>query len=208
MTYKPPLPLESLITALKVLPNVGAKSAQRMAFHLLQRNRAGAERLAATLRKALDTITHCSECNTFSETPVCGLCADTERDKTVLCVVEMPADVMMLEQAKCHTGTYFVLMGCVSPNDNIGVEDIAVTQLLTYLQHHAVEEVIIATNFTAEGELTAHILLSLLTPLNIKISRIARGMPMGGELAFVDIGTLSQAMYERRPCYNNAIPEH
>lgn len=195
---KNPPSLDQLIAALKVLPGVGPKSAQRMAFHLLQREQAGAERLARALDRALATLTHCERCNTFSETPVCNLCADPGRKQNQLCVVEMPADLLMLEQARCYDGLYFVLMGRVSPLEGIGPREANLDKLLARALDGQVEEVILATNFTAEGEVTAHLIGEMLKQRGLRVSRIARGMPVGGELEHVDPGTLAQALYERR----------
>jgi recombination protein RecR len=196
---KNPPSLDQLIAALKVLPGVGPKSAQRMAFHLLQRDHAGAERLARALDRALSNLMHCERCNTFSETSLCNLCADADRRQNQLCVVEMPADVLMLEQALCFEGLYFVLMGRISPLDGLGPREANLDKLLLRAQDGEVDEVILATNFTAEGEVTAHMISEMLKPRGIKVSRIARGMPVGGELENVDPGTLAQALYERRP---------
>jgi recombination protein RecR len=195
---KNPPSLDSLITALKVLPGVGPKSAQRMAFHLLQRDKSGAERLARALDKALTHLTHCERCNTFSETPLCNVCADETRRQDLLCVVEMPSDLLTMEQAQCFDGLYFVLMGRISPIDKIGPRDIALDKLFHRALDGKVEEVVIATNFTAEGEATAHVVTELLKNRGLKLSRIARGMPVGGEVEYVDLGTLAQSMYERR----------
>lgn len=195
---KNPPSLDALIGALKVLPGVGPKSAQRMAFHLMQRDQGGAERLARALDRALTTLTHCERCNTFSETPLCNLCADTERRQDLLCVVEMPADLLMLEQARCFDGLYFVLMGRVSPLDGVGTQDANLDKLVERALDGQVAEVVVATNFTAEGELTAHMIAELLRGRGPAVTRIARGMPVGGELEFVDPGTLAQAVYERR----------
>jgi recombination protein RecR len=195
---KNPPSLDQLISALKVLPGVGPKSAQRMAFHLLQREQAGAERLARALDRALTSIVHCERCNTLSETPLCNLCADAGRKQNQLCVVEMPADLLMLEQARCYDGLYFVLMGRISPLEGLGPREANLDRLLLRAQDGMVDEVILATNFTAEGEVTAHMIGELLKQRGIKVSRIARGMPIGGELEHVDPGTLAQALYERR----------
>lgn len=195
---KNPPALDHLISALKVLPGVGPKSAQRMAFHLLQRDHKGAEKLARALDRALTQLTHCQRCNTFSETELCHLCADETRRQDQLCIVEMPADLMMLEQAKCFEGLYFVLMGRLSPLDNVGPKDLNLDKLLARALDGRVEEVVLATNFTAEGEVTAHMLSELLKDKDVRVSRIARGMPVGGELEYVDLGTLAQAVYERR----------
>lgn len=195
---KNPPSLDQLVAALKVLPGVGPKSAQRMAFHLLQREQAGAERLARAIDRALSSLVHCERCNTLSETPLCNLCADDTRQQNQLCVVEMPADLLMLEQARCYDGLYFVLMGRISPLEGLGPREANLDKLLLRAQDGVVDEVILATNFTAEGEVTAHMIGELLKQRGIKVSRIARGMPVGGELEHVDPGTLAQALYERR----------
>ena len=195
---KNPPALDQLISALKVLPGVGPKTAQRMAFHLLQRDKAGADKLARALDRALTHLTHCERCNTFSETPLCPICADPERRPDQLCVVEMPADLLTLEQAKCYQGLYFVLMGRISPLDNIGPKEVNLDKLMVRALDDVVEEVVIATNFTAEGEVTAHMIAELLKERGPKVSRIARGMPVGGELEYVDLSTLAQAVYERK----------
>ncbi|QEL54638.1 recombination mediator RecR [Chromobacterium paludis] len=195
---KNPPALEQLISALKVLPGVGPKTAQRMAFHLLQRDKKGADKLARALDVALNQLTHCQRCNTFSEAELCAICADDSRRQDQLCIVEMPADLMMLEQAKCFEGLYFVLMGRVSPLDNIGPKDLNLDKLLPRALDGQVSEIVIATNFTAEGEVTAHMLSELFKGRGLTLTRIARGMPAGGELEYVDLGTLAQAVYERR----------
>ncbi|MDP2142790.1 MAG: recombination mediator RecR [Gallionella sp.] len=192
-----PSHLEELIAALRCLPGVGPKSAQRMAYHLLQRDRAGALRLAQSLEKAASNIQHCSKCNNFSELEVCELCASSKRDAEVLCVVEMPADLLMMEQTQCYRGMYFVLMGRLSPLDGIGAKELHFERLLKRAREQ-VSEVILATNFTVEGDATAHYLTSLLRAQGLKVSRIARGLPVGGELEQVDSGTLAQAVLERR----------
>jgi recombination protein RecR len=195
---KNPPSLDHLIAALKVLPGVGPKSAQRMAFHLLQRDQAGAERLARALQRALATLVHCERCNTFSEEPLCNLCLDAERRQDLLCVVEMPADLLMLEQARCFDGLYFVLMGRISPLEGQGPREANLDKLLLRAQDGLIQEVILATNFTAEGEVTAHMISEMLKQRGLKVSRIARGMPVGSELEHIDPGTLAQALYERR----------
>lgn len=192
-----PSHLEELIAALRCLPGVGPKSAQRMAYHLLQRDRAGALRLAQSLERAAGNVLHCSKCNNFSELEVCELCASTKRDPEVLCVVEMPADLLMMEQTQCYRGMYFVLMGRLSPLDGIGAKELHFDRLLKRARED-VREVILATNFTVEGDATAHYLTSLLRAQGLKVSRIARGLPVGGELEQVDSGTLAQAVLERR----------
>ncbi|MDO8208174.1 MAG: recombination mediator RecR [Gallionella sp.] len=189
--------LDELISALRCLPGVGPKSAQRMAYHLLQRDRSGALQLATSLQKAAANIQHCSRCNNFSEQPVCGLCASATRDESLLCVVEMPADLLMIEQTQCYRGMYYVLMGRLSPLDGIGAKELHLDNLVKRVQQHPCE-VILATNFTVEGDATAHYLATLLQSLGVKVSRIARGLPVGGELEQVDSGTLAQAVLERR----------
>lgn len=197
-----PSHLEELIAALRCLPGVGPKSAQRMAYHLLQRDRAGALRLAQSLEAAASNIRHCGMCNNFSEQEVCALCTSAKRDADLLCVVEMPADLLMMEQTQCYRGKYFVLMGRLSPLDGIGAKELHFDRLLKRVQERPHEgklaEVILATNFTVEGDATAHYLATLLQSQGIKVSRIARGLPVGGELEQVDSGTLAQAVLERR----------
>ena len=195
---KNPPSLETLISALRCLPGVGAKSAQRMAFHLLQRDREGASRLGNALLQVLQTLRHCERCNSFSETPVCALCASPQRDGSVLCVVETPADLMMLEQAQCFNGLYFVLMGRLSPLDGIGPKDIHLDRMIERALDGTVKEVVLATNFTNEGEATAHFIGEMLTARGLKVTRIARGLPVGGEIEHVDMGTLARAVIERR----------
>lgn len=195
---KTPPALEQLIDSLRCLPGVGPKSAQRMAYHLLQRDRQGANGLAQALDNALQVVGHCKLCNTFSEQPICPLCESAQRDNTVLCVVEMPTDLIMLENTRTYTGMYFVLMGRLSPLDGIGPKEIHLDKLIKRAQDGIVQEVILATNYTVEGDATAHYISELLRARGIKVSRIARGMPMGGEIEYVDTGTLAQAMLERR----------
>ena len=190
--------LEKLIEALRCLPGVGPKSAQRMAYHLLQRERPGAERLADALGEALQRIHHCQRCNTFTEDPLCDRCASSKRDPSLLCVVEMPVDLNMMEQTHAFNGLYYVLMGRLSPLDGIGPKELKLERLLERASDNLVKEVIMATNFTNEGEATAHYLSELLHARGLKVSRIARGLPVGGELEFTDAGTIAQAMYERR----------
>lgn len=192
-----PSHLEKLIAALRCLPGVGPKSAQRMAYHLLQRDRDGAQHLAQALELAVSNIRHCSKCNNFSEHEVCSLCASPKRDASLLCVVEMPADLLMMEQTQCYRGLYFVLMGRLSPLDGIGAKELHLERLVRRVQEHPCE-VILATNFTVEGDATAHYLATLLQSQEVKVSRIARGLPVGGELEQVDSGTLAQAVLERR----------
>jgi len=193
-----PPALEHLVESLRCLPGVGPKSALRMAYHLLQRDRKGAAMLAEALNNALQVVNHCSMCNNFSEQPVCPLCASGKRDGSLLCVVEMPTDLLMLEQSHAYQGMYFVLMGRLSPLDGVGPKEIHLDRLIKRAQDGIVEEIILATNYTVEGEATAHYVSQLLSARGLKVSRIARGLPMGGEIEHVDSGTLAQAMMERR----------
>jgi len=195
---KAPSSLEALIAALRCLPGMGPKSAQRTAFHLLQRDQAGAARLAAALTLALARIRQCEQCNSYAEAAVCELCSSPRRDRTLLCVVETPGDLLMMEQAQCYQGLYFVLMGALSPLDGIGPKEIHVDRLLRRAADGTVREVILATNFTVEGEATAHYLGEALRARGLAVTRIARGLPVGGELEQVDSGTLAQAVLERR----------
>lgn len=193
-----PNTLEQFIEALRCLPGVGPKSAQRMAYHLLQRDRDGARLLADATAKALDRVRNCARCNTFCEDEICGICAAPRRDAGLLCVVETPADLMMVEQSQSYSGLYFVLMGRLSPLDGVGPRDIHADRLFKRASEGGVREVIMATNFTVEGEATAHYLGEALRARGLKVSRIARGLPVGGELEHVDAGTLAQAVIERR----------
>ncbi len=200
---KNPAALEQLIESLRCLPGVGPKSALRMAYYLLQRDRKGASGLANALSTALETVGHCQLCNNFSELPTCPTCSNEKRDRSLLCVVEMPTDVMMLEQTQSYDGLYFVLMGRLSPLDGVGPKEINLDKLIKRAQHNSadqqgVNEVILATNYTVEGEATAHYVMELLKARDIKVSRIARGLPMGGEIEYVDSGTLAQAIVERK----------
>jgi recombination protein RecR len=194
-----PSSLEELIQALRCLPGVGPRSAQRMAYHLLQHDHPGAVRLTRALERALGLIRHCEKCNTFSEEAVCELCRSERRDGTLLCVVETPADLLMMEQTQCYRGQYFVLLGRLSPLDGIGPREIHLDRLLKRATDGVVAEVVLATNFTVEGEATAHYIGEMLHARGLKVSRIARGVPVGGELEHVDSGTLAQAVLERRP---------
>jgi len=190
--------LERLIEALRVLPGVGPRSAQRMAYHLLQRDRTGAELLARALDDALARVRHCTMCNSYTEDEVCSLCRSPRRDRTMLCVVETPTDLAVLEQTAAFSGMYFVLMGRLSPLDGVGPKDIGLDRLLARATDGEVAEVVLATNFTNEGEATAHYIAEMLRVRGIRVSRIARGVPLGGELEYVDSGTLSQALIDRR----------
>ena len=194
-----PSSLDELIEALRCLPGVGPKSAQRMAYHLLQRDQRGAQRLAVALDHALKVIRHCSRCNTFTEDEICDRCLSLKRDPAQLCVVEMPADLNMLEQTHAYHGMYYVLMGRISPLDGIGPKELRLDKLIARATDGAVQEVILATNFTNEGEATAHYLGEMLRTRGLKVSRIARGLPVGGEIEHTDAGTIAQAMVERRP---------
>ncbi len=194
-----PSALEELIEALRCLPGVGPKSAQRMAYHLLQRDQKGARRLARALEQAVEVLRHCSRCNAFSENEVCERCASPRRDASLLCVVEMPADLNMMEQTHAFQGVYYVLMGHLSPLDGIGPKELHIERLLARACDGLVKEVILATNFTNEGEATAHYLGEMLRARSLKVSRIARGLPVGGELEHTDAGTIAQALIERRP---------
>lgn len=193
-----PSSLESLIEALRCLPGIGPKSAQRLAYHLMQRERPGAKRLADSLLLALDALRHCQRCNTFTESEVCARCLSSKRDASLLCVVETPVDMNMMEQTHAYSGLYYVLMGRVSPLDGIGPRELQLDRLLARASDGVVKEVILATNYTNEGEVTAHYLSEMLKSRGINVSRIARGVPVGGELEYVDAGTLAQAFRERR----------
>ena len=200
---KNPHALEQLIDGLRCLPGVGPKSALRMAYYLLQRDRKGAAKLGQSLENALQVLGHCASCNNFSETSICQLCESDnrmldKRDSTQLCVVEMPTDLMMMEQTHSYKGMYFVLMGRLSPLDGIGPKEINLDKLIKRAQDGVVREVILATNYTVEGEATAHYISELLKTRNIAVSRIARGLPMGGEIEYVDSGTLSMALLGRK----------
>ena len=200
MVNDPQDALARLIQALKVLPGVGPKSAQRIAFHLLQHDRSGAQLLGQSLLDAVQTMQHCQQCNTFSETPVCTTCADGRRDPSILCVVETPADQLMVEQTLTYKGLYFVLMGRLSPLDGLGPDEIHLHRLLARIDQSqgVIQEVVLATNFTSEGEATAHYIGEVLKAKGIKVTRIARGIPVGGELEYVDAGTLARALMDRR----------
>ena len=190
--------LDDLIEALKRLPGVGQKSAQRMAYHLLQHDREGARRMAASLTAAMAQVGNCQRCHTFSETPVCAICGDAQRDARLLCVVESPADQAALERTGSYRGYYFVLQGRLSPLDGLSTQAIGAEQLLLRAAEVAVEEVILATSFTAEGEATAHVLAEALRSRGIRATRLARGVPVGSELEYVDLGTIAHALTDRR----------
>ena len=190
--------LDALVEALRRLPGVGVKSAQRMAFHLLQHDREGARRMAVALEAAVANLRHCERCHTYTEAPVCGICANPVRDARQLCVVETPADQAALERTASYRGLYFVLMGRLSPLDGVGPGDVGAQQLLERAADGTTEEVIIATNFTAEGEATAHVLSEALKSRGIRVTRLARGVPIGSELEYVDLGTIAHALVDRR----------
>ena len=187
-----------LIEALRCLPGVGPRSAQRMAYHLLERDRHGARQLAESLVQAAEQIGHCEQCRTLTEKEVCDLCASPRRDRAQLCVVETPTDVEAVEQATAFNGIYFVLMGHLSPLDGIGPDDIGLDRLAQRLREGEIRELILATNPTVEGEATAHYIAEMAAPLEIKVTRIAHGVPIGGELEYVDTSTLSHAFEGRR----------
>ncbi len=190
--------LQALIEALRRLPGVGVKSASRMAFHLLQHDREGAQLLARALQEATTRVRHCSECNTFTEDEVCSTCRSPQRDRSKLCVVETPADQAAVERTQAYNGLYFVLMGKLSPLDGIGPKDIGLAKLFSRATNGEVQEVILATNFTAEGEATAHVIAEALKQRGLKVSRLARGVPAGSELEYVDLGTIAHALVDRR----------
>ena len=190
--------LQSLIEALRRLPGVGVKSAQRMAFHLLQNDREGAQRISHALQSALADVRHCERCHTFTEAEVCAICLDPGRDARQLCVVESPADQAAVERTASYRGLYFVLMGRISPLDGIGASQIGAHKLLDRATDGVTEEVIIATNFTAEGEATAHVLTQALQACGLRVTRLARGVPIGSELEYVDLGTIAHALVDRR----------
>lgn len=190
--------IDRLIEALRCLPGVGPKSAQRIAFHLLERNRAGARRLAAALKEAVETVRNCERCRNFSDASLCRVCASAKRDASLLCVVESPTDIGLIEQAGGYSGRYFVLMGRLSPLDGIGPDDLGMEKLTDLLNTGEVTEVILATSTTVEGQATAHYLTELIQGRGIRVSRLAQGIPLGGELEFVDSGTLAHAISSRR----------
>lgn len=190
--------IQQLITSLRCLPGVGPKSAQRMAFHLLERDSSGAMALAESLQQAVENIGHCRQCRTLSETELCEICASSSRDASLLCVLESPVDVLAIEQTGGYNGLYFVLSGHLSPIDGIGPEDLGIDQLLEYVQNGGIKELILATNPTVEGEATAHFIAAQIKQAGIDVSRIAHGVPVGGELEYVDGGTLAHALAGRR----------
>lgn len=195
---KAPAALEQLTAALRRLPGVGPKSAQRFAYYLLQHDREGARLIARALDEAVERIRHCARCNTFTELDVCETCASPRRDAGLLCVVETPSDQLMVEQTLSYNGLYFVLMGRLSPLDGIGPKDIHLDRLLARAADGLVREVILATNFTQEGEATAHYIGELLKARGLRVTRLARGVPVGSELEYVDPGTIAHALRDRR----------
>ncbi len=190
--------LDALVQALRRLPGVGVKSASRMAFHLLQNDREGAELLSRALHEASSRVQRCERCHTFTENRICDTCLDEGRDAARLCVVETPADQAALERTGAYKGYYYVLMGRLSPLDGVGPRDIGVLQLLQRATDGVVQEVILATNFTAEGEATAHVIGDALQRKGIGFTRLARGVPIGSELEYVDLGTIAHALADRR----------
>lgn len=190
--------LALLIEALRVLPGIGPKTAQRLAYHLLQHDRSGAEQLASAISAALAMMRHCQRCNTLTEFELCERCAAPGRDSSLLCVVETPVDMNMVEQTLAYQGLYYVLMGRISPLDGQGARHLALERLIARATDGLVREVVLATNYTNEGEATAHYLSAILQARGLRVSRIARGVPVGGELEFVDSGTLAQAFRERK----------
>lgn len=197
-TIHDPAPLSALITALRRLPGVGVKSARRMAYHLLQHDQAGAQAISQTLAQALTQLRHCRRCNTFTEDDICGLCSSPRRDATQLCIVETPADQNIIEATHSYKGLYFVLMGRLSPLSGVGSEDIGFNQVMQRAADGVVREVILATSFTAEGDVTAHYLAEALRARGLTVTRLARGVPAGSELEYVDAGTIAWALAERR----------
>jgi recombination protein RecR len=190
--------LDALIDALKELPGVGPKSASRMAHHLLQHDRAAAERISGALLEALRRVGHCQRCNTLAEAPICNTCNDPARDVRLLCVVESPSDQQAVELTRTYNGLYFVLLGRLSPLDGMGPGDIGFAQLVERACDGAVEEVIVATSFTSEGEATAHYLAEKLGARKLRVTRLARGLPLGSELEYVDLGTIAHALMDRK----------
>lgn len=190
--------LDALVEALRRLPGVGVKSASRMAYHLLQHDREGAQILSRSLQQAASSVRHCERCNTFTEAPICNVCSDPRRDASKLAVVETPADQAALERTGAFRGYYFVLMGKLSPLDGIGPKEIGLSRLFERALDGQVVEVILATNFTAEGEATAHVIGEALRQRGLTVTRLARGVPAGSELEYVDLGTIAHALVDRR----------
>ncbi|MEG0000795.1 MAG: recombination mediator RecR [Comamonas sp.] len=191
-------PLDDLIQALRRLPGVGVKSAQRMAYQLLQRDREGALQIARALDTALQEVQHCAQCHTFTVGRLCAICQDESRDAARLCVVETPADLAAMERTGAYQGRYYVLMGRLSPLDGVGPRDLGLPELLERTVQDGVQEVILATSFTAEGEATAHAISEALKSRGVHVTRLARGVPVGSELEYVDLGTIAHALVDRR----------
>ncbi len=191
--------LGKLMNALQILPGVGPKTAQRMTFYLLQKNREGAEQLAQVLKQACETIRQCSRCRTLTENELCRICANNQRDESLLCVVETPAEMMQIEQATGFNGKYFVLHGRLSPLDGLGPAELGFSQLVDIMSRENTRELIIATNATVEGETTARYLAQMATQAGIKTTRLAHGVPLGGELEYTDANTLAHAFRHREP---------
>ncbi|HNI63903.1 MAG TPA: recombination mediator RecR [Agitococcus sp.] len=190
--------VSELIQALRVLPSVGPKSAQRMALHLLERNRQGGEHLAEVLAKAMQEVQHCQQCRTLTEQTLCQICANHARDHHVLCVVESPADILAIEQSGSYSGLFFVLAGHLSPLDGIGPQELGIPLLINRIKQEGIEELVLATNATVEGEATAHYIREACKHYAVKVTRIAHGVPLGGELEMVDSHTLARALSQRQ----------
>ncbi|HQV22724.1 MAG: recombination protein RecR [Moraxellaceae bacterium] len=190
--------VSELIQALRVLPSVGPKSAQRMALHLLERNRQGGQHLAEVLAKAMQEVQHCQQCRTLTEQSICQICANHARDHHVLCVVESPADILAIEQSGSYSGVYFVLAGHLSPLDGIGPQELGIPLLINRIKQEGIEELVLATNATVEGEATAHYIRESCKQYAVKVTRIAHGVPLGGELEMVDSHTLARALSQRQ----------
>lgn len=195
---KPLNNLHQLAESLRRLPGVGPKSAMRMTYHLLQHDREGARMIGHAMLQAIENIQHCASCNTFTESEFCEMCVDASRDTSLLCVVETPSDELMIEQTLTFKGLYFILMGHLSPLDGIGSKDIYLEKLIRRATDGVVKEVVLATNFNNEGEATAHYISEILKARGLRVSRLARGVPVGGELEYVDPGTIARAMLDRR----------
>jgi len=193
-----PRSVEVLKDALQRLPGVGPKSAQRMAFHLLERDREGAQQIGEAIRHALLKVNHCQRCNNFSESPLCPICSASRRDASRLCVVETPADLEAIEQAGIYQGMYFVLMGSLSPLDDIGPDQLGIDALQQLVHNEDIDELILATNLTMEGQATSDFIVELMASEKVRVTRLARGLPMGGELEYMDSGTLNQAFSDRK----------
>lgn len=190
--------IDQLINSLKQLPGVGPKSAQRMALHLLERDKVSAAKLASALKEAVENVKRCTQCRTLTEQPLCQICSSAKREKNIICIVETPADVLAIESASVFRGVYFVLLGRLSPIDGIGPKEVGMDALIERFASETIDEVIIATNPTVEGEATAHYIFESAKKFDLKVSRIAHGIPLGGELEYVDGGTLAHAINSRR----------